>query len=325
MGRRREHRRSGHAGVHSRRLRPRAAARSDSALLRRGELARQSRTDCSVRSRPCFTRPVWRSRWRCPSLRSWCNPSGSCARRAVSAAFRPRGCAACGGWPYRCWRARSTAHCSWRRAWTPAATGGGSPSGRRRGGWPAAPPSAGLLLMAVGIYGVIDGGSLLGLGLPVLAVAAVLCGVGLAVGGRRTARSRYRPDPWRRAGMDRGGLGPRRADVAMSVAARPRRAGAHRLVLPSGLPEHSPAAGRWGFWSPWCRPSLRRIPVRCRAACARPGPCEPTWRRRRRRRPTASKRTSRACRHDHVRPGVVHLHRGRAADPAPGEPRHPRR
>ncbi len=55
----------------------------------------------------------------------------------------------------------------------------------------------GLLLMAVGTYGVIDGGSLFGLGLPVLAVAAVLCGVGLAVGGRRTARSRYRPDPWR--------------------------------------------------------------------------------------------------------------------------------
>ena len=51
--------------------------------------------------------------------------------------------------------------------------------------------------MAVGTYGVIDGGSLFGLGLPVLAVAAVLCGVGLAVGGRRTARSRYRPDPWR--------------------------------------------------------------------------------------------------------------------------------
>ncbi len=55
----------------------------------------------------------------------------------------------------------------------------------------------GLLLLAAGTYGVIDGGSLFGLGLPVLAVAAVLCGVGLAVGGRRTARSRYRPDPWR--------------------------------------------------------------------------------------------------------------------------------
>jgi energy-coupling factor transport system permease protein len=56
----------------------------------------------------------------------------------------------------------------------------------------------GLLLVAVGLYGVIDSGSLFGLGLPVLAGAAVLCGIGLALGGRRTARSRYRPDPWRR-------------------------------------------------------------------------------------------------------------------------------
>src|ERR1700722_20371992 len=57
--------------------------------------------------------------------------------------------------------------------------------------------AGGLLLVAVGLYGVIDSGSLFGLGLPVLAVAAVLCGVGLALGGRRSARSRYRPDPWR--------------------------------------------------------------------------------------------------------------------------------
>jgi energy-coupling factor transport system permease protein len=56
----------------------------------------------------------------------------------------------------------------------------------------------GLLLVAVGLYGVIDSGSLFGLGLPIMAVAGVLCGVGLAVGGRRSARTRYRPDPWRR-------------------------------------------------------------------------------------------------------------------------------
>ncbi|MGP0032267.1 MAG: energy-coupling factor transporter transmembrane component T [Acidimicrobiales bacterium] len=56
---------------------------------------------------------------------------------------------------------------------------------------------AGLLLAAVGVYGVIDSGSLFGLGLPLFAVAVVLCAAGLAVGGRRTSRSRYRPDPWR--------------------------------------------------------------------------------------------------------------------------------
>jgi energy-coupling factor transport system permease protein len=76
----------------------------------------------------------------------------------------------------------------------------------------------GLLLMAVGIYGVIDGGSLFGLGLPVLAVAAVLCGLGLAVGGRRTARSRYRPDPWGRAEWTVAASGAV-ALVSLSVAA----------------------------------------------------------------------------------------------------------
>jgi energy-coupling factor transport system permease protein len=54
----------------------------------------------------------------------------------------------------------------------------------------------GLLLAAVGVYGVIDSGSLFGLGLPILAVAVVLCAVGLAVSGRRSPRTRYRPDPW---------------------------------------------------------------------------------------------------------------------------------
>ena len=55
----------------------------------------------------------------------------------------------------------------------------------------------GLLLAAVGVYGVIDAGSLFGLGLPIVAVAVVLCAIGLAVSGRRSPRTRYRPDPWR--------------------------------------------------------------------------------------------------------------------------------
>jgi energy-coupling factor transport system permease protein len=57
---------------------------------------------------------------------------------------------------------------------------------------------AGLLLAAVGVYGVIDSGSLHGLGLPLTAGAVLLCATGLAVGGRRMTRSRYRPDPWSR-------------------------------------------------------------------------------------------------------------------------------
>ena len=54
------------------------------------------------------------------------------------------------------------------------------------------------------------------MGLPVLAVAAVLCGVGLALGGRRTARSRYRPDPWRKPEWIVAGSGAV-ALVAMAV------------------------------------------------------------------------------------------------------------
>jgi energy-coupling factor transport system permease protein len=54
----------------------------------------------------------------------------------------------------------------------------------------------GLLLAAVGVYGVIDSGSLFGLGLPILAVALALCAIGLVVSGRRSPRTRYRPDAW---------------------------------------------------------------------------------------------------------------------------------
>lgn len=55
---------------------------------------------------------------------------------------------------------------------------------------------AGLLLAAVGVYGVTDAGSEFGLGLPLLAVAALLCAVGFAARGRQLQRSRYRPDRW---------------------------------------------------------------------------------------------------------------------------------
>jgi energy-coupling factor transport system permease protein len=63
--------------------------------------------------------------------------------------------------------------------------------------WATGATVVGLLLAAVGVYGIIDAGSLFGLGLPLTATGVVLCAIGLAVGGRRTTRSRYRPDPWR--------------------------------------------------------------------------------------------------------------------------------
>jgi energy-coupling factor transport system permease protein len=81
----------------------------------------------------------------------------------------------------------------------------------------------GLLLAAVGTYGVIDAGSLFGLGLPILAVAVVLCALGLSVAGRRMQRTRYRPDRW--------GV-PECAIVGSGLAAVGTMALAHALELP---------------------------------------------------------------------------------------------
>ncbi len=54
----------------------------------------------------------------------------------------------------------------------------------------------GLLGVCVGVYGLLDGTASAWLGLPMLLAGCVLAAVGIAVGGRRTARTRYRPDPW---------------------------------------------------------------------------------------------------------------------------------
>jgi energy-coupling factor transport system permease protein len=56
--------------------------------------------------------------------------------------------------------------------------------------------AAGLLLVVAGVYGVLDSGSLPVGGVPFVAVGSVLVGVGMAASGRRTNRTRYRPDPW---------------------------------------------------------------------------------------------------------------------------------
>jgi energy-coupling factor transport system permease protein len=67
-------------------------------------------------------------------------------------------------------------------------------TGARR--WATGGTAAGLLLVIGGVYGVLVAGSLPGGGIPFVALGAVLVGAGLAAGGRRTNRSRYRPDPW---------------------------------------------------------------------------------------------------------------------------------
>ena len=83
-----------------------------------------------------------------------------------------------------------------RRRWTHAATAvrrtpAGSPDGS-----PARSSSAGLLGVCVGVYGLLDATASAWLGTPTLVVSLAAAGAGLNVGGRRTGRTKYRPDPW---------------------------------------------------------------------------------------------------------------------------------
>jgi energy-coupling factor transport system permease protein len=62
--------------------------------------------------------------------------------------------------------------------------------------------TAGLMLgglcgLCLGVYGLLGSTEPGGLGVAGFAAGAALCVAGLALGGRRVARSRYRPDPWR--------------------------------------------------------------------------------------------------------------------------------
>jgi energy-coupling factor transport system permease protein len=54
----------------------------------------------------------------------------------------------------------------------------------------------GLLGACVGVYGLLDGTASAWLGTPMLALGMLAAGAGLHVGGRRSGRTRYRPDPW---------------------------------------------------------------------------------------------------------------------------------
>lgn len=68
-----------------------------------------------------------------------------------------------------------------------------SPSVRRVA---IASTALGLLAICGGVYGVLDSGAPSGLGLPLLGLGALVCAVGLVARGRRTPRTRYRPDAW---------------------------------------------------------------------------------------------------------------------------------
>jgi energy-coupling factor transport system permease protein len=54
----------------------------------------------------------------------------------------------------------------------------------------------GLFGVCVGVYGLLDGTTASWLGLPMLVGGSAMAALGVHVGGRRTGRTRYRPDPW---------------------------------------------------------------------------------------------------------------------------------
>jgi energy-coupling factor transport system permease protein len=54
----------------------------------------------------------------------------------------------------------------------------------------------GLLGLCLGVAGLLDAAAPVWLGLPMLFGGSALAAVGVQVGGRRTGRTRYRPDPW---------------------------------------------------------------------------------------------------------------------------------
>ncbi|HEY8455283.1 MAG TPA: energy-coupling factor transporter transmembrane component T [Actinopolymorphaceae bacterium] len=54
----------------------------------------------------------------------------------------------------------------------------------------------GMLGMCVGVYGLLDTGMTRTLALPALGIGVVAAAGGLLLGGRRTPRTTYRPDPW---------------------------------------------------------------------------------------------------------------------------------
>ena len=55
---------------------------------------------------------------------------------------------------------------------------------------------AGLLGTCVGVYGLLDATASAWLGVPMLLAGGTLAVAGMLAGGRRTGRTRYRPDPW---------------------------------------------------------------------------------------------------------------------------------
>lgn len=53
-----------------------------------------------------------------------------------------------------------------------------------------------LVMVVIGTYALLDASAPAALGLPLLATGFILGGIGFTLAGRRSVRTRYRPDPW---------------------------------------------------------------------------------------------------------------------------------
>ncbi len=78
----------------------------------------------------------------------------------------------------------------------PEATGGEGPRDPMARRAAAALTLGGLLAAAVGSYGLLDPSAPVALGVPALALGLLALAGALLLGGRRSVRSRYRPDRW---------------------------------------------------------------------------------------------------------------------------------
>ncbi|MFE0426810.1 CbiQ family ECF transporter T component [Streptomyces sp. NPDC058953] len=135
----------------------------------------------------------------------------------------------------------------------------------------------GMCGLCAGAYGLLDATAPRLLGLPAMAVGAVLCLAGLRLGGRRVTRTVYRPDPWRLPEWAVAGCGVLSAVLLFSGAGFDA-AQLNPSLYPLGWPSLPPVpaaaillAGAAGFLAP--PPAPPALPVA--ASPARPAGSAP--------------------------------------------------
>lgn len=95
--------------------------------------------------------------------------------------------------------------------------------------------TGGLLGVTVGVYALLDAGSPAGLATAVLALGVLAAGAGFVLAGRRSTRTRYRPDPWAVPEWLVAGSGAVTA-ACFATAAAQGAAGMDLLVVPLVAP-----------------------------------------------------------------------------------------